>query len=181
MTLTVISPPGEKALSLVEAKTWLRIGHDGEDQLVSDLVASAQARLEEAAGLALVTRTLRRTLRSWPNSLARTGVRLRPSPVKSLVSVTVIDAEDVSSDVTSHFELIDGKLCVKQTSWCPPVPFGAIVQIDFDAGFGDASDVPDDLVQALKAVLLESYRRSADAAMPPEAQAVIAARREVLL
>jgi len=181
MTLTVISPPGEEALALAEAKTWLRIGHDGEDQLVSDLIASARSRLEEAAGLALVTRTLRRTLQCWPAGFPANGLRLRPTPVASLVSVTLIDTDDVPTDVTSHFETVRGKLRVKQTSWSPPIPFGAIVEVDFEAGFGDAADVPEDLVQALKAILLEMYRRSSDASIPESAQAIIAARREVLL
>ena len=43
MTLTVISPPGEAALSLAQAKAFLLVGHEGEDVLVADLVAAATA------------------------------------------------------------------------------------------------------------------------------------------
>ena len=99
----------------------------------------------------------------------------------SLVSVTLIDTDDVPADVTSHFEVMRGKLRVRQSSGCSPLPFGAIVEVDFEAGFGDAADVPEDLVQALKAILLEMYRRRSDASIPEAAHAVITARREVLL
>ena len=50
MTLTVLTPPGEEALPLAEAKAFLRIGHDGEDALVA---ASA-----EVSALALAEATL---------------------------------------------------------------------------------------------------------------------------
>jgi uncharacterized phiE125 gp8 family phage protein len=42
--LTVISPPAGEALSLAEAKDFLRIGHEGEDSLVTGLIESARAR-----------------------------------------------------------------------------------------------------------------------------------------
>jgi uncharacterized phiE125 gp8 family phage protein len=44
--LTVISPPAGEAVSLSQAKAFLRIGHDGEDALVSDLIGQATVRVE---------------------------------------------------------------------------------------------------------------------------------------
>lgn len=179
MTLTVISPPGEEALSLVAAKAFLRIGHDGEDALVAGLSASVRARLEEAAGLALVTRTLRKSWRGWPCSIRGRGVQLRPGPAAALVAVRTVDGEGAETDVTSHFELSGGRLRVKRASWCPPVPAGGRVEADFDAGFGAAADIPGDLMLALKHMLVSAYRRDGADALPPEASAIIAARREV--
>ena len=51
--LTVIAPPAETAVPVSKAKAFLRIGHEGEDELVADLIARATARVEQAAGLAL--------------------------------------------------------------------------------------------------------------------------------
>lgn len=181
MTLTVITPPGEEALPLAEAKAFLRIGHDGEDTLVADLMAGARARLEEAAGLALVSRTLRRRFESWPSGLSRSGIRLRPGPAALLVAVRLVDADASEDDVTGQFELVGDRLRVRATSWCPPVPPGGHVEVDFEAGFGAASDIPADLLQALKLILLDAYRRSGEPGMPEAALAIVAARREVLL
>ena len=49
------------------------------------------------------------------------------------------------------------------------------------SGFGAASEIPDDLVHALKLILLDAYRRNGEVGLPQEAKAIIAARREVLL
>ncbi|MGB3626537.1 MAG: hypothetical protein WA989_11955 [Henriciella sp.] len=181
MTLTVISPPGEAALPLAEAKAFLRVGHDGEDTLIGDLVAGAQARLETAAGLVLVTQTLRHSVRAWPSSLTRQGIRLWPGPAASLVSVRIVDAGSNADDVTGQFELVDGRLKVRATSWCPPIPVGGEVQIDVVAGYGAASDVPEDLIHALKLILLDAYRRNGEPGLPAAAETVLKARREVLL
>jgi len=85
--LTVIAPPAEEALSLSEAKEYLRIGHDGEDGLAGRLVAAVRARLELAGGLALVTQTLKRSWDAWPCGVTRGGARLVPGPASALVAM----------------------------------------------------------------------------------------------
>ena len=64
--LTVITPPAGEPLSLDAAKEFLRLGTDAKDGLVARLIASARAQIEAASGLALVSRTLRRTWTRWP-------------------------------------------------------------------------------------------------------------------
>lgn len=181
MTLTVISPPGEEALSLTAAKAFLRIGHDGEDALVADLVAGAVSRLEEAAGLALVTRTLRRSWLAWPSSLWRRGIVLRPGPAAALAAVRLRDADGAETDVSDRFRLVQRRLCLKPGAVCPAVPLGGTIEADFEAGFGVASDIPEDLVHALKLILLAGYRREGETGLPDEVKAILAARREVWL
>ena len=181
MTLTVITPPGEEALSLAAAKAFLRVGHDAEDALIADLIAGVRARLEEAAGLALVARALRQTFHAWPSALHRRGIALRPGPVTELTAVRLIDAQDEETDVTDRFTLAGSRLCLKPGSAVLMIAIGARVEVDFDAGFGAASDIPEDLVHALKLILLEAYRRNGATSLPDEAEAIIAARREVLL
>lgn len=181
MTLTVITLPGEEALSLAAAKAFLRIGHDGEDTLVSDLIAGARARLEEAAGLALVTRTLQRSWTAWPSAIARRGIALRPGPVKALLAVRTVDSDGGETDVSDRFVLTGSRLCLKPGAWRPGIPPGGQVEAEFEAGFGAAADLPEDLVHALKLTLLEAYARKSDGGLPQEAQAIIDARREVRL
>lgn len=181
MTLTVLTPPGEAALSLAAAKAFLRIGHDGEDGLIADLIAGARARLEEASGLALVTRALRRTFHAWPRALYRQGIALRPGPVSTLTAVRLVEAEDEASDITARFTLAGSRLCLKPASTAPHIASGARVEVDFAAGFGSASDIPSDLIHALKLILLVAYRRNGETGLPEEAEAIIAARREVLI
>ena len=117
--LTVISPPDGEALSLGAAKDFLRIGHDGEDDLVTSLIASARARLEAETGLALIGRTVKRRFDRWPSGVTRTGLRLVPGPASALVSVETVDSEGAAQLYTARFALSGGrrrlKPCVKSS------------------------------------------------------------------
>lgn len=179
--LTVISPPDGEALSLDAAKAYLRIGHDGEDELVTSLIASARARLEAETGLALVTRTVQRRVDRWPGGVTRTGLRLVPGPASALVSVDIVDADGAAQPCTARFALAGGRLRLKPFVALPAIPPGGYAGITFVTGFGAAADVPEDLVQALKRLVLAAYRREAGAALPEEVAAILAARREVRL
>ncbi len=157
MTLTVITPPGEAALSLDSAKDYLRIGHTGDDQLVSDLIEAATAQLEQIYGLVLISQQRRLTISSWPVALGGGGMRLRIQPVQSLVSVRVIDSESGEVDETSRFQIIDDCLVLQPWSIAPIIPLGGVVEIDFQAGYGGGADVPANLKLALLMLIQASF------------------------
>ncbi|KCZ66211.1 hypothetical protein L53_02505 [Hyphomonas sp. L-53-1-40] len=171
--LTVISPPDGEALSLGAAKDYLRIGHAGEDELVTGLIASARARLEAETGLALLTRTVKRWFDRWPSGVTRTGMRLVPGPASALVSVETVDADGAAQLYTARFALSGGRLVA-----LPSIPPGGNADVTFVTGFGAAADVPEDLVQALKRLVLAAYRRERGEALPDEVRDILAARRE---
>jgi len=176
--LTVISPPDGEALSLDAAKAYLRIGHAGEDDLVTGLIASARARLEAETGVALITRTVKRRFDRWPSGVTRTGLRLVPGPASALVSVETVDAEDAAQLYTARFALGGGRLRLKPFVALPTIPPGGHADVTFVTGFGAAADVPEDLVQALKRLVLATYRREAGEVLPDEVRDILAARRE---
>ncbi|RIJ20384.1 hypothetical protein D1224_14760 [Henriciella barbarensis] len=182
MTLTVLTPPDEEPVSLSTAKSYLRIGHDGEDELVAALIAGARAALETQAGLCLVRRTLRWSLSVWPRDLVeRLRIRLPAGPVSGLVSVRSI-AGEVVTGLTSRFVLDGQRLCLRTGSWLSAIETGARVEVDFTAGFGGAEDVPEDLSLALLAMVDAAYSRGGvNGGLPETAETLIAARREVRL
>jgi len=179
--LTVIMPPAEEALSLAAAKEYLRIGHDGEDGLVGRLIPAARARLESVGGLALVTQTLKRSWEGWPAGLTRHGARLLPAPASALVAVDLVDAEGGTETVTSGFVLEGGRLKLKPFTPLPAIPLGGRADVTFVAGYGAAEDVPEDLVHALKRLVLVAYQRGEGADLPDDVAAVLNARSEVRL
>ena len=179
--LTVITPPAEEAVSLGAAKDYLRLGHAGEDGLITELIAAARARLEAASGLALITRTVKRRFTRWPVGLLNTGARLLPGPVQSLVAVELVDDAGAATLETAKFHLTNGRLRLKPFVTCPAIPPGGVAEVSFVTGFGAAADVPEDLVQALKRLILAAYRREAGEALPEEVAAILAARREARL
>lgn len=156
-SLTVISPPAEPAVPLSQVKAFLRIGHEGEDTLVTGLIEAATQRVETAGDLALVTRSLRLTLPRWPQRLVLQGLRLSPVPVQSLQAVRVFDEAGASTDLTDRFELIEHRLCLRPWQTVAAVPSGGRIEIEYIAGFGEQAAIPADLVQAVMRLCAMAY------------------------
>jgi len=157
MRTTVLVPPDGEPVSLSAVKEYLRIGHDGEDGLVADLVASARARLEAELDIALINRTVRIEFSRWPSGLAGRGVVIRPGPLRALQAVRLVSGE-TETDLTEQFLFADGRLSRKPWTALPALPAAVRVEIEFEAGFGDEGSVPDDLKLAVKLLAAQGYR-----------------------
>lgn len=158
--LTVVTPPDGEALSLDAAKEFLRIGHEGEDALVADLILAATARLEAALGLSLVSRRLELVVSAWPHGVTRGGMNLPRGPVSEVVSVEIIAPSGERSLVTERFELRGDSVRLKPFMALPYIMQGGGVAVTYDAGFGAVGAVPADLTQALKEMVVDGYART---------------------
>src|SRR5262245_5401058 len=151
MNVTTLVAPAAEPLGLAEAKDYLRIAYDGEDALVSGLIAAARARVEALAGVAMIARTLRVTLSRWPKGTLETRcLRLPVRPAGELVAVKVYDGEGVAQTMTDRFTLAPGRPArLVWTSGVFPWPGARAngIEIDYTAGFGEA---PDDVAEGLK-------------------------------
>src|SRR5262245_3028070 len=190
MNVTTLVAPSAEPLGLAEAKDYLRIGSDGEDELVTGLIAAARSRIEEAARVALITRTLRVTLDRWPARTVETRVlRLPVRPADGLISVKVYDAEGVAENVTGRFTLSPGRSSrLVWTSGAFPWPQAKAnaIEVEHTAGFGEApEDVPEALSLAVKRLVAHAYH-SRDAAtlrgdLPEDVAGLISPWRRVSL
>lgn len=174
--LTVVTPPDGEALSLEAAKEFLRIGHAGEDALVADLIIAATQRLETALGVSLVSRTYERVETCWPAGVTRGGMKLSRGPVAELVSVEVIAPSGERTLVTERFALQGDQLRLKPFMALPFIQQGGGVAVTYVAGYGAAAEVPADLTQALKEMVVHGYART-DMRVPD----AVLARRQVQL
>jgi uncharacterized phiE125 gp8 family phage protein len=162
MNITTLAAPAAMPLGLAEAKEYLRIGYDGEDDLVSSLIAGAAARVEQEAGLALIARTLRVTLDQWPRGAVELRTtRLPVRPAASLAAVRVKGADGTASTVTDRFALEAGRsarlVWVNGAFPWPGARAGGI-EIDYVAGFGtEPDDVADELRLAVKRLVAFGY------------------------
>lgn len=179
--LTVITPPAGEPVSLHAVKEFLRLGTDAEDGLVAGLIASARAQIEAASGLALVSRTLRRTWARWPWAIVAGGVRLRPGPAGTLVSIVRVEAAGESESFAPRFEMAGGKLRLKAGQDLPGILPGGRMEVTFEAGFGAQGEVPEDLQHAVKLYVQAAYLRGSErplSGVPEDVQAILDARRE---
>lgn len=167
MTLQLVTPPAVEPVALPEAKAFLRAGHDAEDNLILQLIASARQRVEAETGLALINRTCRETLDRWdiPGRLTANGTqfRLPLPPLVSVDSVTVQDAEGTATiwDPANYF--VDsaaqpGRIALLSGGFPEPGRAAAGIVIDFTAGHGEAADdVPEALREAVLRLTADAY------------------------
>lgn len=190
MNVTTLVAPAAEPLGLAEAKAYLRIAYEGEDELVGGLIQAARSRIEEAARVALITRTLRVTLDRWPKRTIETRVvRLPVRPAGELVAVRVRDGAGDAVEVTERFTLAPGRSArLVWASGAFPWPGARAngIEIDYAAGFGEApEDVAEALSLAVRRLMAHAYhaRDAAQiaAALPEDVAGLISPWRRVTL
>lgn len=163
MTFTTLVPPAAEPVSLADAKAYLRVGHDGEDELVVSLIAAARSRIEAQTGLAMIERSLRVTLDRWTCGTVETRrVQLPVRPVASLTAVRVFDKTGAPATVTERFAPEaghSGKLVWAAGGFPWPRQRMRGIEIDYVAGFGsEPGDVPAGLALAVKRLAAHGYQ-----------------------
>jgi uncharacterized phiE125 gp8 family phage protein len=109
--LETLVPPVAEPVSLAEAKAWLRIGTDGDDAVLSRLIAAARARFEKETGRALMARTVRERFIPLPRANSAGSVLITPAlgPVTSVVEAKLIGADGSLSDTPAGFVQVAGR------------------------------------------------------------------------
>ena len=149
MAMTRTAAPAVEPVTLVEAKSHLRVTGTEEDALIAGLIASAREEVEQATGLALITQDWRLYLDEWPASGI---VRLRKHPVQQVHSVTTYDAAGNPVTEIPAPDRLDR--ATRSARFCPDMTTTSRatngIEINFRAGFGDTGvEVPDSLKRAI--------------------------------
>jgi len=167
MPSILLTPPAAEPLSRADAKRFLRLEHDTDDELIEALIASARREVELATRRVLVTQRWRIVLHRWPTS----GRVLSPvNPLKALEAVRVFDETSVADPVDTAVFAVDNA-SVPAIIDCSrlniPAPGRSVagIELDVSAGYGLAADVPAPLVQAIRLLVARSYE-SRDRVMP---------------
>ena len=91
MTLILTGPPAAEPVTLADAKAWLRLDGDHEDELVASLWLPPAQQVERLTGLALIDQTWRLSLDAWP---AVASVALSRWPVAGILELMVWGEDD---------------------------------------------------------------------------------------
>ena len=127
MRPVLITPPATEPVSLAEAKLYLRIDQDDEDDLIRALVVAARLLVEAASGRMLIDQGWRIVLDRWP---AGGVLRLPLSPVRQVTGVRVRDAAGAAAELAASALVLEigadpPMLRVAQPVPPPGLPSGA--------------------------------------------------------
>lgn len=152
MALIIKTPPVSEPVSLTEAKNYLRITDTDDDALISSLVTAIRQKAETWTRRLFITQTWTLWLDSRPEGA------ILSIPLPALQSVTHIKSYD-SANTVSIFDpekyFVDiasapGRIGmnVGQT-WPNALRRINALEIEFVAGFGDESSVPETIKQGI--------------------------------
>jgi uncharacterized phiE125 gp8 family phage protein len=188
MSITIVTPPTSEPLSLAEAKAFLRVGHDQDDDLIASLIRAAREAVEAASGCALITRRAIETRDQWGFDAAGC-VSLALRPAQTVHAVRIAGADGAMNALDAARYALDSPHDPPRLGFSggpPPAPGSSIagIEIEYDAGYGAvATDVPEALRLALRLTLALAYqlRDGASPSPPPAAMALLSSFRLVRL
>lgn len=160
--MIVIEEPPAPPATLAEVKAFLRIGHDGEDEVLGALIRSAGEMCESFTGRALLPRDISETLLASP-----AWRRLGAAPVRSIAGV-----ETTSGPLPADAYAID--IDAAGDGWVRVLRGGGakIVRVAYSAGLAaEAEALPEALRHGVVrlAAHLFTHRDREDGAGPPAA------------
>jgi uncharacterized phiE125 gp8 family phage protein len=166
MTPLLLIAPAIEPVSLGEAKAWLRLDTDDEDDLVQALLVSARLTLEAYTRRFFVTQSWRLVFDAWARAQPRV-LAVPLAPLASVAAIRVYDANDAAQTLAP------------QSYRAPPAPAGGRIvfladppaparradgiEIDVVVGYGPrASDTPEPLRRAILALVANWHENRGD-------------------
>jgi uncharacterized phiE125 gp8 family phage protein len=187
MPLSLITPPAAEPVTLAAMKTYLRVEHDDEDELILGLIAAARRACEAATRRAFIAQTWRLTRARWPRD-GQIDVAL--APLIAVVAARLRSADGGESAIdAARFRVVAGAApgLILVRSPLPAPAAGGAIEIDITIGYGmEAAAVPADLVEAVRRLAAHFYDSRglpADgaAALPSDVAVLLAPHRVVSL
>lgn len=160
MTLSMLAGPELEPISVAEAKLYLRVDHDAENDVIAALITTARLHVERVTRRAI----MQQTWRLYADDLSKNNMlEIGIGPVREVIQALcydqdgdpfVIAPEDYIVDVSSVPARI--KFHFRSKPDRPRLLNG--YEIDFIAGFGSTTlDIPADLRQAVIMLVAHWY------------------------
>jgi len=188
MPSRLLTPPSAEPVTLAEAKAFLRVEHDADDDVIATLVTAARCHVEAQTRRALLTQVWRLTRDAWPID---GRIPVAPSPLQALAAARVHDAAGAAHALDPQVFLVDaaGAQLVFAPGSLPAPGRAAGIELDIAVGYGDAAaDAPQPLRQAVRMLVAHWYENRGVAAaeagaavLPLSVAALLAPYRVVTL
>ena len=161
--LELVTSPAVAAISLGDAKAYLRITSTAENDIITRIVSASTGYVESALGRSLISTTWRERLECFYG----VNINLQRCPLASVTSILYYDSagdeQTWSSDEyhvftpreVNGFVRLGADYTWPVTETARPYP----ITIEYIAGYGDAATaIPAELVQAVYMIVDHWYR-----------------------
>ena len=178
MSITIVTPPASEPISLAEAKLFLRVDHNTEDNLIASHVGAAREAVEAGIGRALVTRRVRESLDIWRRDAAQ-GAVLGIGPVTNVVAVRLLANNGAQSVIDPERYRLEGNRdrprLVFPSGFPATLRSAGGIEIEYDCGYAEeASDLPVALRVATMQIVASLYElRQGEGGIPETARALM--------
>ena len=168
MPMQLMTPPAGEPISLAEAKLHLRVDFDDDDSLIQVLISAARQAAETLTNRQLMAARWRMVLDSFPGpslmgvpagqtfTLPGHAVLLPKSPVASVVEIRYLDMANAWRVMPAANYTVDSACEPARITpvfgqiWPIALPQIGVVSVIFDAGYGNASAVPEGIKTWIK-------------------------------
>jgi uncharacterized phiE125 gp8 family phage protein len=159
MASILLTPPALEPMTLAEAKAYLRVATDDDDDVIGALIAAARGLVEAQTRRALITQSWRLVRDQWP----RDGrIAVLPAPLSALSAARVYREDGSTQSIDLGAFVIDNATVPAIVAFAPftmpePGRTSAGIEIDVSVGYGAAADVPEPLRQAMRLLIAHWY------------------------
>jgi len=150
---TLQTAPTIEPVSLDEARQQLRETGESEDQLITQKVKSARARLEQYLGRAFLTQTWKYTQDEWADVIWLPMA----APLQSVTSIKYYDGAGAQQTLATSVYLVDtqsepGRILLAPDQVWPTLQAGRpmAVEVVYVAGWTAAELIPAEIIEALQ-------------------------------
>lgn len=160
MSLEVVTNPTIEPVALQDAKDYCRVTHSDDDDLIDALITLAREQVEIATNRRILTTVLKYTLDKFPYWM----VGLPGGKIQTINTFTYLDKDAATQTVSAT--LYDSQLnktpaiILRKSGYSWPTVYenGNAVIINYDAGWATISEVPPNIIMAIKALVNFYYR-----------------------
>lgn len=165
--LVETTPPAAEPVTLAAAKTFLRVDHAADDDLIEALITVARQTCESATGRSLITRGYSLYVDNWPCDSA--SLALPRPPLAAVAEILTYEDDDSSATFSVDDYYVDtsgapGRIVLRRGA-TPPLA-GRVangIEIRYTAGYGaDDEDVPALLRQGVLQLVAHLYEHRGD-------------------
>lgn len=173
MRLTLITAATAEPVSVAELKAFARIDHEDEDVLLTELIRTARQALDGRAGLlgrALVSQTWRLALDRFPAVIS-----LPLPPARSVDEIAITAPDGTTTVLAAGAYLVEGlgddePATIRPAAgaaWPATAAVPGAVRVTFQAGYGEAEDVPEPIRNAIREHATFLYEMRGEAPREP--------------